>query len=341
MKLFENLVAALRRPFARRRFERAVQDSATLLFDRGDAAAGRAALRLALREGERAFGEGSLELGPPSYALAASLLADGELAEALTEARRCAARVKGRGAGSEPSEVAALALVASISERIGEEGPLEQALATWASVAEGAKDFAAAGTAENQLGLSCGRRGDRRAAAQHLARAREHRERALGPTALATLETVYNQATYREDGADTGPLVVDLRRVIATLEGEGEARARELCESAIHNLAVLLEESGDDEAARAELERCLALRRERLGAMHRSLRPTLVRLAQLHHRAGRILFAIDAYDKALTIAREELPAGHPVIEALTAWRADLTTDGGLLFGGAVEKPRPH
>lgn len=341
MKLLGNLVAALRRPFARRRFERAVQESAALLFDRRDATAGRAALRLALREGESAFGEGSLELGPPSYALAASLLADGELSEALSEARRCAALVKGHGAGSEPSEVAALALVASILERVGEEGPLEQALATWAAVAEGAGELAAAGTAENQLGLSCGRRGDRRAAAQHLVRAREHRERALGATALATLETVYNQATYREDGADTTPLVADLRRVIAALEGERETRARELCESAIHNLAVLLEERGDDEGARAELERCLALRRERLGPAHRALRPTLVRLAQLHHRAGRILFAIDAYDGALAIAREELPAGHPVIEALTAWREDLTTHGALMFGGAIEKPRPH
>lgn len=341
MSLFERARKFVRHPLARRRFERAVQESATLLFDRGDATAGRAALRRALEEGARAFGEGSPELGPPCYALAASLLADGELETALAEARRCVALVKGRGASGEPTEAAALALLASILERKGDDAALEQALAAWAAAAEEAGDRAAAGTAENQLGLARGRSGDRRAATEHLARARRHRERAHGATALPTLETIYNQCTYREDGADADRLVADLRRVIAALEGESEVRARELRESALHNLGVLLEERGDEEAARAALEGCLGLRRERLGPKHRALRPTLVRLAQLHHRAGRILFAIDAYDKALTVAREELPEGHPVLAALEAWRADLTEGGGLLFGGAVEKPRPH
>jgi hypothetical protein len=62
----------------------------------------------------------------------------------------------------------------------------------------------------------------------------------------------------------------------------------------------------------------------RLGPTHTALRPTLVRLAQLHHREGRVIHALGLYDRGLAIAKKELGDEHPIVVAISAWRAEVT-----------------
>jgi tetratricopeptide (TPR) repeat protein len=291
-----------------------------------------AALERALEEGRAAFGDDAAELAFVLYALASRALEAGRLDEALRHGTALQRIVAASEAKSiEPDAAKSAALVASILERSkAPASALEEALADWAKAAVAAGDSRAAGDAENQLGLALGRRGEREAARAHFDQAVTHRQAAHGERALPTLEALYNRATFRDSTQSLADAQRDLERVVAVVEASTASRERELLESCLHNLGVLAEEQGDTLAAAKQLGRSLELREERLGREHVSLRPTLVRLAQLSHREERLVHALALYERALAIAKAELPAEHPIVVALEAWRAELTQGIGPL-----------
>jgi tetratricopeptide (TPR) repeat protein len=315
---------------AKRRFEAAVQAAASALDSQG--APVEAALELALAEGRRAFGDDAPELAFVLYALASRALEGGRHDEALRHATALQ-RIVGASGGKpiEPDAAKSAALVAAVLERSkAPASALEEALADWAKAAADAGDRQAAGDAENQLGLALGRRGEREAARAHFDEAVSHRRAAHGAHAVPTLEALYNRATFRDATQSLDDAKRDLEQVVAGLSGSTKARERDLLESCLHNLGVLAEEQGDSLAAAEQLGRSLELREERLGREHASLRPTLVRLAQLNHREQRLVHALALYERALAIAKAELPAEHPIVVALEAWRAELTQGIGPL-----------
>lgn len=290
------------------------------------------ALERALAEGRLAFGENAAELAFVLYALASRALEAGRLDEALRHGTALQ-RIVAANAGKpiEPDAAKSAALVASILERSkAPASALEEALAEWAKAAADAGDRRSAGDAENQLGLALGRRGEREAARPHFDQAVAHRRAAHGEHLLPTLEALYNRATFRDSTQRLEEAQRDLEEVVAALEGSTVSRERELLESCLHNLGVLAEEQGDTLAAAKHLGRALELREGRLGREHVSLRPTLVRLAQLNHREERLVHALALYERALAIAKAELPAEHPIVVALEAWRAELTQGIGPL-----------
>ncbi len=328
----------LTRFLAKRRFEAAVQAAASALGRDGDAASPKAtesvetALERALAEGRTAFGEKGAELAFVLYALASRSLEAGRLDEALRHGAALQ-RIVAANAGTpiEPDATKSAALIASILERSKAPAEaIEEALADWAEAATEAGDLGAAGDAENQLGLALGRRGEREAARPHFDSAVAHRRKAHGELALPTLEARYNRATFRDASASLDDAKRDLEQVVAAMEAESGSRERELLESCLHNLGVLAEEQADTIAAAKQLGRALELREQRLGHTHVSLRPTLVRLAQLNHREERLVHALALYERALAIAKAELPAEHPIVVALEAWRAELTQGIGPL-----------
>ncbi|MBK8939821.1 MAG: tetratricopeptide repeat protein [Polyangiaceae bacterium] len=321
-----------KRFFARRRYRRAIDQALAAMTARKPEAA-REALGRAVAAATVAFDGRGLDLATTLYALAANQLEAGLLDEALISARESdrvlADTPEQDRAGSAPEETPSVArvrgLIAAILERRGVKGEEhETALLGWAEAARAEKDDEAAGAALNQLGLTLARRGDRAAAADLFLGALEHRTKRFGADGLPTLEALYNLATYRDEGRTLDVVATDLERIASTLEGRSEPRAAELKESTLHNLAALREEQGDYAAAEALFERALKSREVRLGPTHTALRPTLVRLAQLHHREGRVIHALGLYDRGLAIAKKELGDEHPIVVAISAWRAEVT-----------------
>lgn len=321
----------IRRILAKRRFRAAINEAARLL-DAGSPHQVEDALVRALGFGQQAFGDASHELAFVHFALASRALERGALERASEHAsalERIAEASAADGRSIEPDAVKIAALSAAVAERTGAPyGELEAKLARWAQLAEQAADPAEAGNAENQLGLSLGRRGERALAREHFDRALAHRRRAAGEQALVVLETLYNRATFRDEALPLETVASDLERLVRELEGRASERERELCESALHNLAVLCEERAQTDEARTLFDRALALREQRVGKEHPSLRPTLVRLGQLAHREGHLVFALSYYERAHAIARAELGERHPVVIALEAWRSELTEGVG-------------
>ncbi len=321
----------MRKFFARRRYKRAI-DEASELLRRGRGADARARLRSALADAKIAFDGRGPDVVTVLYALAASELEAGEIDEALRDAEAAEQVLEdesSEGSDDVPSRARIRALVASILEKQGSSPEAyERALTAWSEAALKERDDEGAGAALNQLGLVLGRRGDRDRAAEHFLEAIRLRTRTLGPDAVPTLESIYNGATFRGHAMTLDVAASDLERVIKGAKRDRSTRGRELAEAALHNLGVLREELGDVDGAREALGEALALRKARLGDDHPGLRPTLVRLAQLHHRRGDLVHALSFYERAITIAKSEHPEGHPVVVALEAWRAEVTQGVG-------------
>lgn len=323
---------------AKRRFEKALAESLRHT-ERGEGDCARAALVRALSDADLAFGGAGVDVAAVHYALAAARLEAGELDVALEHGRAAAVAMRSNvpppdakspaGEEARTLNVRIAALIAATLERSGAPVPeIEAALGEWSAAARRAGDDEAVGAAENQLGLALGRQARREEASGHFLSALQHRTRAFGADGLPTLETLHNAATFRDASRSIDVVGADLERVVKALQDRTGTRERELLESCLHNLAVLREEQQDMVAAETLFERSLSLREERLGPTHRALRPTLVRLAQLHHREGRIVHAIGLYDRALRLAREELSEGHPIVVALEAWKTELTEGVG-------------
>lgn len=276
-----------------------------------------------------------------AYATAANELEAGDLeaaeahaklSEAALASQPANAATRWNAASDVPSLVRVRALVAAIRDRRRsdleiEDPAYEKALQGWADAAREAREDEPAGAALNQLALALARRGARDAAAPMFLDALAHRTRAHGPDALPTLETLYNAATFRDKTRSLDVVAADLQRVIQGTPGSSK-RERELHESSLHNLAVLREEQGDSAAAVLLLEQALAVKEARLSKADAALRPTLVRLAQIHHREGRLVHALGTYERALKIARAELGEEHPITVAIDAWRAEVTQGVG-------------
>ena len=169
--------------------------------------------------------------------------------------------------------------------------------------------------------------GERARAAELFAEAAELATAELPDKDPSLLEALYNRATHPPATFSLDARARDLERIVSATEGDASPRAQSLHAAACHNFAVVVEEQGDTEAARSAYGRALAARQRELGPDHPRLRPTLVRLAQLEHRAGRTLFALDLYERALVLARRELGPDHREVRTLEAWRADLTGEG--------------
>lgn len=317
--------------FARRRYGKAIEEAAGLM-EKRRGAEGREVLRRAAADAAVAFGDTGPDVATVRYVLAASELEDGELDAALEDARaaeRAMATFTKETFSDAPSPARVRALIASILEKKGAPADEhEEALDKWAEAASAEGDFEGAGAAKNQLGLAAGRRGDRDTAAKHFLEALAHRTKHFGATGLPTLETLYNAATYRDAQRTLDVVAADLEKIASALESRKGARESELFESALHNLGALREEQGDVGAAETAFERALTAKEKRLGKEDLSLRPTLVRLAQLHHRHGRVVHALGLYDRALVIAKKQFPDDHPIVVALEAWRAEVTQGVG-------------
>lgn len=306
-----------------------------------DADALVAALNEALSHARAAFGDAGPDVATVAYATAANELEAGKLEAAEEHATLSATALSSEpqdkatrwnAASDTPNLVRVRALIAAIRDRCRgdvetEDPAYEKALQAWADAARESKDDEAAGAAFNQLALAMARRGARDAAAQIFLDALAHRTRAHGADALPTLETLYNAATFRDKSRSLDVVAADLERVIAGTPGKSK-RERDLHESSLHNLAVLREEQGDAAGAVELLERALAAKEARLSSTDAALRPTLVRLAQIHHREGRLVHALGTYERALKIARSELGEEHPVTIAIDAWRAEVTQGVG-------------
>lgn len=322
----------MKRFFARRRYKRAVDEALEHLAERRTDQA-RAAMRRAAEAADAAFDGRGVDVATVRFALASKGLEAGALEEALDDAhtaeRALSSMTVDERSQSAPEEAPSLSqvrgLIAAILERQGVTGPdYDAALSAWAEAASADKDDEAAGAAHNQLGLSFARRGDREGAAPHFLSALEKRTRKFGPRGLPTLETLYNAATFRDSSRTLDVVAVDLERIVTALDRKRDKRESELFESALHNLAALKEEQGDTDAAQGIFERALSAKEARLGRDHIALRATLVRLAQIHHRDGRLIHALDLYERALVLARKEHGDEHPIVVAIEAWRAELT-----------------
>jgi tetratricopeptide (TPR) repeat protein len=146
----------------------------------------------------------------------------------------------------------------------------------------------------------------------------------LEPGHLSLLEALYNRGTWPRDPGDANARAADLEEVVSSARDRTDERSRTLAASASHNLAVLREEAGRDDDARELYTEALRLRQELRGEDHPSLRPTIVRLAQLEHRTGRTLLAVTLYERALVLARAELGPDHPHARAIEGYKRQIT-----------------
>jgi tetratricopeptide (TPR) repeat protein len=310
-----------RKRAARRDFEAAIEEASTRVREGGPRL--RRALERALERGAEAHGERSPELAAPLYALAAHALSEGDLDGARVHGERLDQLQALHPTVDEPTQVQTKALLAAVELRAREDSTAAKvALEAWARAAEAAGDHAAAGDAWNQLALTIARVGERDVAATLFEKAKRHRIAHAGPDAKVTLETIFNAATYRSSTEPLDEAEASLRHVVKALERE--ERPTPLLASALHNLAVLREERGDLDEAKLLFLRALQNFERTAGPTAAALRPTLVRMALLHHREGSVLLAIEAYDRAYDIATRELGADHPIAVAIGAWKAELT-----------------
>ncbi len=323
---------SFRRRRARRAFEQSIDEAASIV-STADESPDRSkrlheTLLAALKHGADAFSPTSAELAAPLYALAAHELSQDRLADAHTHATELVVIAEAAPlAMKEPSMVAVRALAAAVASRQDPTGTRTKvAIEAWAREAETAGDAESAGAAWNQLALLVARAGDRGIASSLFEKAKRHRRAAHGEKGVATLETLFNAATYRSDVLSLDDAEADLRVVVRELEHRPESTV--LRSSALHNLAVLREERGDLDEAKVLFARALEALEKAHGQKHARLRPTLVRLALLHHREGSLLLAMEAYDRAYEIATKELGSQHPIAIAIEAWKTELSEGVG-------------
>ncbi len=287
-------------------------------------AAGREAVKLV----EGSFGKRSAELAVPLYGLASALLSAGELDESAAQLRRALDDLE-----PEPTTKTAfvsrarlLEMLASVVlKRQDEPDRVESLLRRWVDAchAETPPDSARLATAMNQLGLFLGRRDKRKEAVSCFERAAALRREVFGSEHRTVAEALFNAASFRPKDRDANALVDELLDIVRLARGE-ELETKSLRASALHNLGAVLEELGRSDEARDRYVESLTLRESFFGPDDLGLRPTLVRLAQLHHREGRNLFALPLYERALVMARQELGSEHAIVKAIERWKGELS-----------------
>ena len=312
---------AVRRWFRRREYRRLMDEAADALATARHADA-EAACSRALAVAEELHGPDDAELVTPLYALSSARLAQGRLDEVAGSCRRAIALAEAAGGAVEPPLPRLLEQLAAIFDH---QGKLDEVEALFRKMLAGYERMRDPDPGElaallNRLGLLLGRQGRRDEAAPLL-------DRALAPEHPRIAEALYNAATVR--GAARAPADAEamLRRALAIVEGERDERDEHderaaLRASILHNLAVAREEQDAKEEAARLYEQALAAREALVDPDHRELRPTLVRLARLHHAAGRPSAALPLYERALALATAELGPAHPIPAAIEAWIAD-------------------
>lgn len=310
----------------RSRYERALDDLAEAL-SRAEHARAVALGREALALGEALYGARSAALSLPLYGLASALVAEGRMGEAEASLRRALDDLDPPSGDVDGAPRVRLhEMLASIVLRgRADVDATETMLRRWVDACRAAEppDPVGLGAALNQLGLLLGRRDKRDEAKERFAEAARLRRDALGRSHRAVAEVLFNAATFRPATEPLGDVRAALSEALSMTDAP-DRETRLLRAAILHNLGAVLEEMGDGDGARERYTESLALREGALGAEDASLRPTLVRLAQLHHREGRILFALPLYERALAIAARELGADHAIVKAIEAWKRELT-----------------
>ena len=287
---------------------------------------GREALTLA----EALYGAHSAELAVPLYGFASALLSAGEHEEAALMLRRALDDLGPPGANNANEGVSRgqlLEMLASVVlKKLDDPDRVESVLRRWVDACHTEKppDPARLATAKNQLGLFLGRSDKRVEAVACFEEVSALRREAFGPEHRTVAESMFNAASFRPKDRSPESLRDELLEIVRLSSGE-DPEAKSLKSSALHNLGAVLEELGRTDEARERYVESLSLREAISGANDFALRPTLVRLAQLHHREGRILFALPLYERALGIARRELGPTHAITVAIERWKVDLTT----------------
>lgn len=310
----------------RSKYERALDELAEALAG-GDSERAKASGGRALELGEALFGAKAAELSLPLYGLASVAVGEGEYGEAERLLRRAldeTERPKDVSVGAPRHRL--LEMLASIVLRgRADVDATETLLRRWVDACRVAEppDPVRLGAALNQLGLLLGRRDKRDEAAKTFEEAARVRRGALGERDRSVAEALFNAATFRPASRPLAEVRADLEACLE-MTGDASPESRTLRASVLHNLGAILEELGASDEARDRYAEALAVREALVGDEDASLRPTLIRLAQLHHREGSILFALPLYDRALAIATRELGANHEIVRAIEAWKRELT-----------------
>jgi len=301
--------------------------------DLADALA-RSAPLVAVRLAERlvllaaqAFGETHAEVGIARFALGAARLSAGDFAGAERDGEVALRLI--RGDLDAPSRIDVLQLLASAAERSSDAVAIVARLRALASAIEAstagpARDLGLADV-DTRLGLTLARRGDTDDAWSHLSRALVLRRARLGARDLTVGEALYNLATHRMQASSVDEAIARFEEAVVIATDAGDT-GRPLRESALQNLGVALQEQERYEDAEAAWERALASRQGRLGPHHASLRPILVRLAQLRDRSGSTLVAAALFQRAYDLARVELGESHEITSALKGWKRGPASD---------------
>jgi tetratricopeptide (TPR) repeat protein len=249
----------------------------------------------------------------PRYALASALLAQDRLEEAEESCRAAIALARRDPAASDPPLPQLLEQLAAILDRRGDRDAVETLLRDMAASYDRmrAPDPAEHATALERFALFLARHDRRDEAQPWFARAIAAHEAGLGGEALdaeGLAERLYNAASFHPHLEGGIPLFEQARALAA---------GHDLAARILHNLAAAYEAADRIDDARGAYRAALA---------RRETRPTLVRLARLEHAAGDFAAAALLYERALVVARTELPADDLVVARIALWLGDARSE---------------
>ncbi len=265
--------------------------------------------RLALEHTAALHGEDDPATVAPRYALAAAHLGAGDVDAAERLAEQTLALAKKHPVGLEPPLPMLYEQRLAIAERRGDDPMAGELLETLARAYDRmrAPDRVAHASVLNRWALHLARHGERLRAGPLFSRALDLID--ASAEGLSTAEVLYNRASLAPEETPAAPRLADFDRARASTPSP------ELLARIEHNRATVLEESGDAEAAVAAYRAALDAWPEPSMS-----RPTLVRLARLHHAARRYDAALPLYQRARDLAQAD--AEPDVVARLDTWIGD-------------------
>ena len=162
------------------------------------------------------------------------------------------------------------------------------------------------------------------------------RERAYGPDHLLTSTPVHQLGDLHREAGDRGLAKQYLDRALKIREGAG---AEALLATTLSSRGFLALDEGDLPAARALLERSLAIRERVLGPGHSSTAASLNDLARVHVTAGRYAEAQAAFERALAIRETVFGPEHAVVAQSLRGLGDLLRIAGNFKGARAALER--
>jgi len=260
-------------------------------------------------------GEDDAATVAPRYALAAAHLGANDLEAARDQSDRALAIARAHPVGLEPPLSMLYEQRLAIAERSGDTATIGRLLESLARAYDRmrAADPGAHASALHRWALHLARHDERLRAGPLFSRTLQLLEPADdAPETLSAAEVLYNRASLAPDDTPAAPRLADFDR------------ARELSPPPAllarieHNRATVLEAS-DPDAAVVAYEAALEAWPEPELA-----RPTLVRLARLHHARRRYAAAVPLYTQARALA--EAAGEQDVAARLDTWIGDANSD---------------